>query len=106
MVIGMPCDDFGQQEPGDEADIAEFCESNFHVTFPMTAKYSVMGLNAHPIFHALREEFGNDVIPRWNFHKYLFNRKGQLVEFWPSKIAPDDKSITDTIEKNLQSWTL
>jgi glutathione peroxidase len=106
VVIGMPSDDFGHQEPGDEESIAEFCETNFHISFPMTGKYSVMGLDAHPIFHAIREEFGDDALPRWNFHKYLFDRTGQLVGFWPSKVPPDDPAITHEIECNLQSWIL
>jgi glutathione peroxidase len=106
FVIGMPCDDFGNQEPGDEESIAEFCETNYLVNFPMTAKYHVMGISAHPLFQAIREEFGEDAIPRWNFYKYLFNRDGQLVQFWPSAMAPDDTAITHQIECNLQSWVL
>ena len=106
VVVGIPCNDFGQQEPGDEAAIAGFCETNFHITFPMTAKYSVMGLDAHPLYNAINEEFGHDAMPRWNFHKYLFGRDGQLLEFWPSKVAPDDSDIIHAIECNLQSWVL
>ena len=106
MVIGMPCDDFGHQEPGDEDSIAEFCETNYQISFPMTGKYHVMGLSAHPLFHAIREEFGEDVTPRWNFHKYFFDRTGQLKDFWPSAVSPDDSAITHQIECNLQSWVL
>ena len=106
IVIGIPCDDFGHQEPGDEETIAEFCETNYQVNFPMTAKYNVMGLSAHPLFHAIREEFGDDATPRWNFHKYLFDRTGKLIEFWPSAVPPDDSAITHQIECNLQSWVL
>jgi len=106
VVIGMPCDDFGHQEPGDEDTIAAFCETNYQVSFPMTGKYSVMGISAHPLFHAIREEFGDDAIPRWNFHKYLFDRTGQLIGFWPSAVRPEDSAITHQIERNLQSWVL
>jgi glutathione peroxidase len=106
IVIGIPCNDFGNQEPGSEEEIAEFCDTNYQVNFPMTAKYSVMGISAHPLFHAIREEFGEDATPRWNFHKYLFDRNGQLVDFWPSKVVPDDSAITHQIECNLQSWVL
>jgi len=106
VVIGIPCDDFGQQEPGDEESIAEFCDSNYQVSFPMTAKHKVLGLNAHPLFHAIREEFGDDALPNWNFFKYLFDRTGQLVEFWPSKLSPDDAEITQKVECNLQSWVM
>ncbi len=106
VVIGIPCDDFGGQEPGDDESIAEFCETNYQVSFPMTGKYGVLGLGAHPIFNAIREEFGTDAMPNWNFYKYLFDRSGQLVDFWPSKISPEDTAITHEIECNLQSWAL
>ena len=106
VVIGIPCDDFGHQEPGDEESIAEFCEKNYQVNFPMTGKYRVMGVSAHPLFHAIREEFGDDATPRWNFYKYLFDRRGQLIDFWPSAVSPDDPAITHQIECNLQSWVL
>ena len=88
VVIGMPCDDFGNQEPGDEDTIAEFCETNYQISFPMTAKYHVMGISAHPLIHAIREEFGDDATPRWNFHKYLFDRTGQMIGFWPGEVRP------------------
>ncbi len=106
IVIGMPCNDFGNQEPDSEAEIAEFCRSEYHVSFPMTGKYQVMGISAHPLFHAIREEFGDDAAPHWNFYKYLFDRNGQMVDYWPSDITPDDPVITHQIECNLQSWVL
>lgn len=106
MVIGIPCDDFGHQEPGDEDEIAEFCETNYQVSFPMTGKYHVMGISAHPMFQAIREEFGDEAAPRWNFHKYLFDRTGNMVGSWPSDVVPDDTAITHQIERNLQSWVL
>lgn len=106
IIIGMPCNDFGNQEPGTEEEIAEFCRSNYNVSFLMTGKYNVMGISAHPMFHAIREEFGDDASPRWNFYKYLFDRTGQMVGFWPSKVKPDDMAITHQIECNLQSWVL
>ena len=106
VVVGIPCDDFGHQEPGDEDSITEFCESNYQVSFPLTGKYNLMGVSAHPIVHALREEFGDDATPRWNFYKYLFDRTGQMVDFWTSEMQPDDSAITHKIECNLQSWVL
>ena len=104
MVIGIPSNDFGEQEPGDEESIANFCYENYGVTFPMTAKQSVIGREAHPIFHAMVEEFGSDLIPKWNFTKYFFDRRGQMLEFWPSAVEPDDPVITHVIERNLSSW--
>ena len=106
IIIGMPCDDFGNQEPGTEDEIKEFCSSNYNVSFPMTGKYNVMGISTHPLFQSIREEFGDDAMPRWNFYKYLFDHVGQLVEFWPSKVKPDDPAITHQIECNLHSWVL
>jgi glutathione peroxidase len=106
IVIGMPCDDFGHQEPGTEEEIAEFCRNEYNVSFLMTGKYSVMGISAHPLFGMIREEFGDDATPRWNFYKYLFDNTGQMVDFWPSKVRPDDPAITHQIECNLHSWIL
>jgi glutathione peroxidase len=106
IVLGIPCDDFGQCEPGDEEAIAEFCETNYAVTFPMTAKYNLMGVSAHPMFRDIREEYGDNAAPRWNFHKYLFDRQGQLVDNWKSEIAPNDPLVTHQVERNLQSWIL
>ena len=106
VVVGMPSNDFGGQEPGDEEEIFRFVTEEYGVTFPMTAKHSVMGLSAHPLFHELRDAYGDDVMPRWNFHKFLFNKQGTLVEFWPSSVEPTDPSITHQIERNLSSWIL
>ena len=104
VIIGIPSNDFGEQEPGDEEAIDEFCTTNYGVTFPMTAKQHVMGQSAHPLFAAMRDEIGEDAIPRWNFWKYLFDRQGQLLEFWPTAVEPDDPKITHAIEKNLRCW--
>jgi glutathione peroxidase len=105
-ILAMPSDDFGGQEPGEEAEIAEFLETEFQIRFPVTARQHVMGREAHPLFRALREEYGDDVTPRWNFHKDLFNRHGDLVSSWPSRVEPDDSLITHQIERNLHSWIL
>jgi len=106
IVIGLPCDDFGGQEPGDEATIQEFCSSNYGVSFPMTEKVTIIGPHPHPLFIAMREEYTADILPRWNFHKYLFGREGGLVQSWPSKVEPDDPGFRHDIERNLGSWTM
>jgi len=105
-VLGIPCNDFGQQEPEDEEKIAEFVSSNYRVSFPMTAKYSVIGPQSHPLFKDIAQEYGGDVLPRWNFHKYLFGRRGELIEHWPSKVPPDDPAVINQITRHLQSWIL
>jgi glutathione peroxidase len=106
VVVGIPCNDFGEQEPGTEEEIAEFVREKYKVSFPMTAKYSVMGFDAHPMFKDLAQEYGGDILPRWNFHKYLFNRKGGLIEHWSAETPPDDPAVIHQITRNLQSWTL
>ncbi|MCH8479198.1 MAG: glutathione peroxidase [Wenzhouxiangella sp.] len=103
VVIGMPCNDFGEQEPDSEEEIAEFVRTEYNVTFPMTAKYSVIGINAHPLFKDLAQEHGGAVLPRWKFHKYLFNRKGALVEHWPAQTPPDDPAVTHQLARKLQA---
>lgn len=105
-VVGMPCNDFGEQEPGTAEQIQEFCDTNYGVRFPLTAKYSVRGIDAHPLFRDLLDERGIDILPRWNFYKYLFTRTGELLDFWPSKVEPDDINLTRVIERNLGAWQL
>jgi glutathione peroxidase len=106
VVIAMPCNDFGGQEPGSEAEIREFLDREYSVTFPVTAKYAAGGREMHPMFRDMIEEFGSDILPRWNFYKYLFNRKGDLVKHWDSRTLPDDPAIIHDIGKVLQSWSL
>lgn len=106
IVLGIPCNDFGSQEPGDEEDISGFCTSKFNVSFPMTAKQSIIGRDAHPLFIAMREEFTADILPTWNFFKYLFSRDGDLLHHWPSRIEPDEPGFRHEIERNLGSWSL
>lgn len=76
------------------------------MTFPITTKLSIIGQNPHPLFVDMLEEYGDDLLPRWNFHKYLFGRDGELVDHFPSKMEPDDPAFRHQIERNLGSWTL
>jgi glutathione peroxidase len=100
-VLGFPCDQFGHQEPGDEADIATFCERNFGVTFPLFAKIDVNGDDAHPLYEWLRSEqsglIGNKI--RWNFTKFLIDTEGKVVKRYGSTTTPD--KIADDIEELL-----
>lgn len=106
IVIGIPCNEFGAQEPGDDSMINEFCDSQFGVTFQMTEKLTILGRDAHPLFIAMREEYTSAILPTWNFFKYLFGRDGNLLHHWPSNVEPDDPGFRHLIEKNLGSWSL
>ena len=106
IVLGVPCNEFGGQEPGSNEDIAAFCTERFAVTFPLTERQSIIGPAPHPLFVALREEYTSDVLPTWNFFKYLFSRDGELIEHFPSNVAPDDPGFRHTLEKNLGAWTI
>ena len=101
VVLGFPCDQFGNQEPGDEAEISEFCERNFGVTFPLFSKVDVNGDDAHPVYKWLREEkrglLGEKI--KWNFTKFLVGRDGQVVKRFGSTTKPE--KIAPRIEKAL-----
>jgi glutathione peroxidase len=98
-VLGFPANDFGGQEPGSNKEIANFCQMNYGITFPVFAKTSVVGANANPLFHELAARTGKP--PRWNFHKYLLDRAGQPVAVFESAVEPEDPRITAQIEKLL-----
>jgi glutathione peroxidase len=101
VIVGVPSNDFGQQEPGSGEDIAHFCKLNYGVTFPMAAKEHVTGDDPAPFYKWARERFGFIGKPKWNFHKYLINRSGLLVDYFHSTTKPDDPALTAAIEKAL-----
>lgn len=102
VIIGVPCNDFGHQEPADEHAIREFCDSSFHVTFPMTGKVEIVAKDRrHPFYKWVAEELGETALPRWNFHKYLIGKDGRLVETFPSKAAPLGPDMLEAINKAL-----
>ena len=101
VVLGVPSNDFGAQEPGDEEAIAAFCSERYAVNFPMTEKVQVIGANAHPFYRWIAETLGEDAAPRWNFHKYLIDGDGNLVAMWPSKVEPLASDIADSIDAAL-----
>lgn len=103
VVLGVPSNDFGGQEPGDEARIKAFCQTRFNVDFPMTAKVTVLGGNAHPFYRWVESEFGEAAAPRWNFHKYLVGPDGTLAGMWPSDVAPAAPELVEAIERLLES---
>lgn len=101
VVLGVPSNDFGAQEPGSEQEIRSFCETRFGVSFPMTSKQAVIGASAHPLYRWIASELGEGAAPRWNFHKYLIGRDGQLLEAWSSRVGPMSKDVTGAVEKAL-----
>jgi len=98
-VLGFPANDFGAQEPGSNKEIAQFCRVNYGITFPVFAKTTVVGANANPLFRTLATKTGKP--PRWNFHKYLLDKSGEPVAAFESAVEPEDKRITEQIEKLL-----
>jgi glutathione peroxidase len=98
VVLGVPSNDFGAQEPGNEQAIRKFCMTRYGVSFPLTTKQHVIGANAHPLYRWLLEQTGEAGAPRWNFHKYLIGPDGELVDLWPSRVDPLAEEITTAIE--------
>lgn len=101
IVLGVPSNDFGGQEPGSAAEIKTFCEVNFDVDFPLTEKVHVKGDASHPLFAWLRRQLGPQAGPRWNFHKYLLAPDGRAVAAWPSSVDPEAPEITAAVERLL-----
>ena len=98
VVIGVPSNDFGEQEPGSPQEIRQFCESTYAVDFPLTQKQQVTGAAAHPLFRWIAVELGEAGAPRWNFHKYLVAPDGSLAGAWPAAVRPTDPAIIAEIE--------
>lgn len=100
VVLGFPSNDFGNQEPGSEASVRDFCTMTYHVRFPMFAKSDVRGDHAIPLYRALAGASGE--YPSWNFHKYLLDRHGRLVGSFPSAMSPDDPKLVAAIRRALR----
>ena len=101
VVLGVPSNQFGGQEPGSNNEIKDFCETNFNITFPMTTKIDVKGENAHPIYLWAKENYGNGAVPKWNFHKILINKQGKIEDTYSSFTKPMSKKLTSKIEEIL-----
>ena len=101
IVIGIPTNQFGGQEPGSEKEIKNFCETNFNITFPLTSKYEVKGDNAHPIYIWAKNTFGKSTVPKWNFHKILINKNGEIVDTFASFTGPMSKKIINKLNQIL-----
>jgi glutathione peroxidase len=101
VILGVPANDFGAQEPGTENEIKTFCETRFNVDFPMTAKEHVIGPDAHPLYKWVAGELGDAAAPKWNFHKYLFNKDGTIAGTFGSRTEPNDAAMNAEIDAAL-----
>ena len=98
VVIGIPSNQFGGQEPGSNEEIKNFCETNFNITFPMTEKVDVKGENANELYLWAKKNYGKSTIPKWNFHKILINKEGKVQDTYNSFTEPLSKKIIKEIE--------
>ena len=99
IVLGVPSNQFGGQEPGNEKNIKDFCETNFNISFPMPSKYNVKGKEAHPIYIWAKETYGNSAVPKWTFHKILIDSNGKVHDTFASFTNPMSEKIIKQIHK-------
>lgn len=102
VVLGVPSNDFGGQEPGTNAEIKRFCEANFDVTFPLADKQVVSGPNAHPLYRWAAQQTGPIGVPSWNFHKILIGRDGRVIE-WFSAVGGTGAKLERALEAALSA---
>jgi glutathione peroxidase len=103
VVLGVPCNDFGQQESGTESEIAEFCDLKYRVAFPMTGKIEILSPKTrHPFYAWVAAQLGEEALPRWNFHKYLIGKDGALLESFGSRTPPLAAEVTGAIDNALR----
>ena len=103
IVLGVPSNQFGNQEPGTNSEIKDFCETNFNINFPMTSKYEVKGENAHEIYKWAKLSFGKSAIPKWNFHKIIIGKNGKIVDTFASFTKPSSNKFLNFIEKEIKN---
>jgi len=101
-IIAVPSNDFGGQEPGSSSDIKDFCEGIYGVTFPVMSKQKVLGKSKHSFYSWIESNFGSSKLPRWNFHKYIINRQGELLHSISSHIAPSSPKFIEKIVATLK----
>ena len=101
IVLGVPSNDFGAQEPGSNNEIKNFCEAKFGITFPITEKTIVKGDNAHPFYLWAKKNYGRQAVPKWNFHKIIVNKQGKIHDTFASITNPTSKRFISSIEKAL-----
>ena len=103
VMIGIPSNDFGGQEPGSNSEIKNFCEAKFGITFPMTEKVTVKGSEAHPFYIWAKKNHGKSAIPKWNFHKIIIGKNGKISETFSSITKPSSKKFVHTLERLVEN---
>ncbi|MEL6567396.1 MAG: glutathione peroxidase [Pseudomonadota bacterium] len=98
VVVGVPSNDFGGQEPGTEAEVKTFCEINYGVDFPLTSKEAVVGTGRHPFYAMAEDALGEAARPKWNFHKILLDTTGTPIAAFPSSVKPQDDELVSAID--------
>ena len=106
VILGVPSNDFGKQEPGSNEDIKKFCEAKFGISFPMTEKVSVKGSDAHPFYIWARENHGKSAIPKWNFHKIIIDKSGKVSKTFSSITNPSSKKFIKFLDDLIKSQKL
>ena len=102
VVIGVPTNNF-KQEPGNNKEIKDFCETNFGISFPMTEKTNVIGKDAHPFYKWAKKNHGIGAIPKWNFHKIIIGKNGKVVDTFASFTKPTSGKFLNLIEKEIKN---
>ena len=103
LMLGVPSNDFGKQEPGNNEDIKNFCEAKFGISFPMTEKVLVKGSDAHPFYIWARENHGKSAIPKWNFHKIIIDKDGKVAETFSSITNPSSNKFIKALDKLIKN---
>ncbi len=102
VIVGVPSNDFGGQEPGNNSEIATFCKLNYGVTFPLADKSDVVGDNAIPVYKWAGAQAGFLGTPKWNFHKYLFGKDGKFIDWFATATTPESAKITTAVDEALK----
>ena len=102
VVIGIPTNNF-KQEPGNNKEIKDFCETNFGINFPMTEKINVIGKDAHPFYKWAKKNHGIAAIPKWNFHKIVIGKNGKVIDTFASFTKPTSTKFLNLIEKEIKN---
>ena len=103
VILGIPSNQFGGQEPGTNKEIKDFCETTFGVDFIMTRKINVKGTNAHSFYQWAEVNYGNSAVPKWNFHKIIINKEGKIANTFSSLTKPSSKKFISFIEKEIKN---